>query len=159
VLAAVIGAGTLIVVAAGFAVAGQAGLFAAAALAATAALLTVRLRIPDPPPRPERRRPRAVIPNSEFAAYRQIESALRDARVSRRLFDHAARPLLQRLLAALLAERRGADLGKDPQAGPAAVGGDLWPWLDPASPASTDSAAPGIDAHTLARIIDRLEDL
>lgn len=79
--------------------------------------------------------------------------------MSRRLFDHAARPLLQRLLAALLADRRRVDMANDGRAARAALGDDLWPLLDPARPASNDSWEPGVSEQTLARIVDRLEDL
>ena len=143
---------------AGYAVGGQLGLFAAVALAAIAGLLAARLRIPaalrrSSPPR------RARDANAAFAAYRRIETALDQARMSRRVFDHTARPLLQRLLAALLADRRRVDMAKDIRAAREAVGDDLWPLLDPARPASGDSWTPGPSTQTLARIVDRLEDV
>ncbi|HCU97495.1 MAG TPA: hypothetical protein DHU96_34235 [Actinobacteria bacterium] len=150
-------AGT-IMLAAGYAVGGQLGLFAVVALAAVVGLLAARLRIPPPPSRPSPAR-HEQHPNAAFAAYRRIESALDQARMSRRLFDHAARPLLQRLLAALLADRRRVDMANDGRAARAALGDDLWPLLDPARPASNDSWEPGVSEQTLARIVDRLEDL
>jgi hypothetical protein len=143
---------------AGYAVGGQLGLFAAVALAAVAMLLAARLRIPAAPRRPSPPR-RARYANAAFAAYRRIETALDQARMSRRVFDHTARPLLQRLLAALLADRRRVDMAKDIRAAREAVGADLWPLLDPARPASDDSRTPGPSTQTLARIVDRLEDL
>jgi hypothetical protein len=133
-------------------------LAAAVALAAVAMLLAARLRIPAAPRRPSPPR-RARHANAAFAAYRRIESALDQARMSRRVFDHTARPLLQRLLAALLADRRRVDMAKDIRAAREAVGADLWPLLDPARPASGDSWTPGPSTQTLARIVDRLEDL
>jgi hypothetical protein len=143
---------------AGYAVGGQLGLFAAVALAAIAGLLATRLRIPAAPRRPSPPR-RARHANAAFAAYRRIESALDQARMSRRVFDHTARPLLQRLLAALLADRRRVDMAKDIRAAREAVGADLWPLVDPARPASGDSRTPGPSTQVLARIADRLEDL
>jgi hypothetical protein len=142
----------------GYAVFGQLGLFTVVALAAVAGLLAARFRIPAPPPRssPPRQGPHT---NAAFVAYRRIETALAQARMSRRLFDHMARPLLQRLLAALLADRRRVDMAKDIPAAREAVGADLWPLLDPARPASGDSWTPGPSAQTLARIADRLEEL
>lgn len=142
----------------GYAVFGQLGLFTVVALAAVAGLLAARFRIPAPPPRssPPRQGPHL---NAAFMAYRRIETALAQARMSRRLFDHTARPLLQRLLAALLADRRRVDMAKDIPAAREAVGADLWPLLDPARPASGDSWTPGPSTQTLARIADRLEDL
>jgi hypothetical protein len=157
-IAVMITLGTAITLAAGYAVGGQTGLLAAAALAAVAGLLAARLRIPapsrrPPPPPPEH------DDDAEFAAYRRIEGALGHARVSRRHFDRTARPLLQRLLAALLADRRRLDMGKDTGAAREALGEDLWPLLDPERPASEDSRPPGVSQQTLARIVDRLEDL
>ncbi len=147
-----------VMLAAGYAVGGQTGLLAAAALAAVAGLLAARLRIParqhrPPPP------PAGHDEDAEFVAYRRIESALGQARVSRRHYDHAARPLLQRLLAALLADRRHLDISMDTVSAREALGDDLWPLLDPARPASNDSRPPGVSEQTLARIVDRLEDL
>jgi hypothetical protein len=142
----------------GYAAGGQLGLFAVVALAAVAALLAARLRIPAPPPRPSPPR-QAQHMHAAFVAYRRIVSALDQGCTSRRLFDLTARPLLQRLLAALLADRRRVDMAKDNRAAREAIGGDLWPLLDPARPASGDSWTPGPSTQTLARIVDRMEDL
>ena len=67
--------------------------------------------------------------------------------------------MLQRLLAALLADRHHVDIGKDPRPAREQVGDDLWPFLDPARQASGDSRAPGVSLETLTKIVDRLEDL
>jgi hypothetical protein len=150
--------GAAVMLGAGYAAGGQAGLLALVALGAVAALLTARLRIPPPlraprPPRPEQ------LTGGEFTAYRRIQSALAMAQSSQRLFDYTARPLLQRLLTALLADRRRLDLTRDARAAREAVGDDLWPLIDPARPASADSSPPGVSEQTITRIIDRLEDL
>ncbi len=156
--AAALALGAVIVLAAGYAAAGQVGLLAAAAAAAVAALLAARLRIPSPRPRPAPSRQARVL-NPEFRGYRHIEVALGEGRASARHFDLVTRPLLQRLLAALLAERRHLTISQDPGAAREAVGGDLWPFLDPGRPASGDSRAPGVSPETLTKIVDRLEDL
>jgi hypothetical protein len=158
VSAVVLALSAAIMLAAGYVVGGQTGLLAVVALATVAALLTARLRIPAPARRPPSPQPEQD-PGGEFAAYRRIENALGQAQVSRRHFDHAARPLLQRLLAVLLADRRRVDIAKDTGAARAALGDDLWPLLDPARPVSEDSRPPGISEQTIARIADRLEDL
>ncbi len=150
--------GAVIVLAAGYAVGGQAGLFALVALAAVIAVLAARLRIPPSPPPPSAQR-EAPPREPGFRGYRRIENALADARVSRRQFDLVTRPLLQRLLAALFADRRRADITKDIHAAREAVGEDLWPLLDPACPASADSSEPGVGVETLARVVDRMEEL
>jgi hypothetical protein len=148
----------VVLLAAGYAVGGQLGLFAVVALACVAGLLAARLRIPAPVSRPSPARREQHL-NAAFAVYRRIETALDQGRMSRRLFDHTARPLLYRLLAALLADRRRLDITRDIRAAREAVGEDLWPLLDPARPASGDSRAPGPSGQTLTQIVDRLEDL
>jgi len=157
VIGAVISLGAAIMLVAGYAIGGQAGLLAVVALGAAAVLLTARLRIPPPsrqlPPRPEQQT------GPRFPAYRRIESALGQAQISRRHFDYSTRPMLQRLLAARLADRRRLDLTRDTRAAREALGDGLWPLLDPARPASSDSQPPGVSEQTIARIVDRLEDL
>jgi hypothetical protein len=154
--AVVISVGAAIVLVAGYAVGGPAGLFVLVALAAVAGLLVARLRIAPPIPRP---RPRRADPDRAFASYQRIETAVSLAQASQRFFDHGLRPLLQRLLAVLLADRRRLDISKDPGAARAAVGDDLWPLLDPARPASNNTREPGVSEQTLARLADRLEEL
>jgi len=148
-----------VMLAAGYAIGGQTGLLAVVALATTVALLAARLRIPAPPPRPPAPRQEQQQPGAGFAAYRHIEAALGQAQASRRHFDHTARPLLQRLLAVLLADRRRVDIASNPGAAREALGDELWPLLDPARPTSEDSRGPGVSEQTIARIVDRLEDL
>jgi len=150
--------GAAVMLGAGYAAGGQVGLLAVVALGAAAALLTTRLRIPLSPREPRPPRPEQPA-GGEFTAYRRIQSSLALAQSSQRLFDYTARPLLQRLLAALLADRRRLDLTRDDRAAREAVGDELWPLIDPARPASSDSRPPGVSEQTIARIVDRLEDL
>jgi hypothetical protein len=79
-------------------------------------------------------------------------------------YDNGLRLTLQHLLAARLAERHGVSLARDPaRARQLLLRGErddgLWYWLDPARPAVTDSAQPGIPARTLTRLINQLEKL
>jgi hypothetical protein len=76
------------------------------------------------------------------------------------------RPILEHLLAARLAERHGINLYQDPAAARKAfcrTRGDaaLWRWIDPAEAAleGRDRQGHGIPRRTLARLIDRLEQL
>jgi hypothetical protein len=91
-------------------------------------------------------------------------AGLSDGVRSMAAYDNGLRPTLQRLLAARLAERHGISLTLDPDlARQMLLRGErddgLWYWLDPARPASTESAQPGIPARTLTRLINRLEKL
>jgi hypothetical protein len=65
------------------------------------------------------------------------------------------RPQLQRLFAARLAEEYGTDLYRAPARASELIGPDLWPWLDPTSPAPH----PSIPEPTLRALLTRLESL
>ncbi len=149
--------------AAGAVAAGPGGLFVAGCVLAALGLVITRVGVPPAAPMPSRgaRRAHGVAGDGArpFAAYRRIREALGWAGVSARHYDLATRPVLQRLLAARLAERHGIDPVRSPDRARALVGADLWPLLDPARPASADSGAPGIDMATLHRLVDRLEEL
>ena len=143
----------------GWLLAGSLGAFWVPALAAAAALLLLRLELPAPRRRPRLQRPGRRFDNREFPAYRRIEEALMWSRVSARHFDHAALPLLSRIAATQLAERRGIDPSTDPAAARAALGDHAWELVDPNRPISADTNAPGVSRAAMARLTDRLEQL
>jgi len=143
----------------GWLVAGSLGAFWVPALAAAAAVLLLRLELPAPRRRRRRHRPTRRFDNRDFPAYRRIEESLMWSRVSARHFDHAALPLLSRIAATQLVERRGIDLAGDPVAARAALGDDVWELVDPNRPISTDTSAPGVSRAAVARLTDRLESL
>jgi hypothetical protein len=101
----------------------------------------------------------AAVRPSDFPAYAKISSDLSWAPVSQWHYDHGLRPLLSRLFESVLAERHRVDLSADPERARSVVGDDVWPLIDPSWPPSFDSKAPGTDLRTLARIVDRLEQL
>jgi len=116
-------------------------------------------RVPAAPP-VQRRVPRAVpVGNGPYRSFRRVDDRLSWAHVSHRHYDVVTRPLLQRLMASRLAERHGIDVHRSPEAAQRAVGEDVWPWLDPSRPASSSSQPPGVDAATLARLVERIEAL
>ena len=96
---------------------------------------------------------------TDFPTYAKISSDLGWALVSQWHYDHGIRPLLARLLQSVLAERHRVDAVADPARARRLVGDEIWPLVDPARPPSFDSQAPGADLRTLARIVDRLEQL
>jgi hypothetical protein len=143
VAAAVIG--TAAALGAGYSVAGPTGLVDAAALAALGVLVLARgtIRAEEPAPvrlRRNRRQPgrRPAVRAADFPAYASIVSDLEWARMSRRHYEHAMRPMLARLAASLGRPQAVADLGPGP--------GNA---LDP--------DGPGADLATLERIVARLE--
>jgi hypothetical protein len=123
---------------AGYAAGGQAGLTDAAAVAAVGVLIVARatLRGGKPGPvRPGQAEPAPAVSTEDFPAYRSIASDLEWGRLSWRHYQHAVRPLLTRLAAAL-GRRVPADL----------------------PPRSADADGPGPDLATLDRMIAELEE-
>ena len=141
---------------AAYAVAGAHGLAVAGTVLAVAALLAARLAIVPAAPHPTGRRKRQApgVSAENFPAFRQIVADLGWAGASRRHYDHVTRPVFTRLVGTALADR-----GLTQEAAEARAGSDLWPLMDPSAPLSNDSQAPGVDAATLGRIVDRLERL
>jgi hypothetical protein len=141
---------------AAYAVAGARGLAVAGTVLALAVLLAARLAlVPAAPHRPGRRkRPAPGVSAEDFPAFRQIVADLGWAGASRRHYDHVTRPVFTRL-----AGTAQADRGISQEAAEARAGSDLWPLMDPSAPLSNNSEAPGVDAATLGRIVDRLERL
>ena len=137
--------GTAGALGAGYAAAGPTGLVDAAALAALGVLVLARgtIRGEEPVPvrlRDNRRHPRRrlAVRAADFPAYASIVSDLEWAQMSRRHYEHAMRPRLARLAAALGRPQAVADLGPGPQN-------------------SLDPDGPGADLATLGRIVARLE--
>jgi hypothetical protein len=141
---------------AAYAVAGARGLAVAGTVLAIAVLLAARLAlVPAAPHRPGRRkRPAPGVSAEDFPAFRQIVADLGWAGASRRHYDHVTRPVFTRLAGTALADR-----GITQEAAQARAGADLWPLMDASAPLSNNSEAPGVDAATLGRIVDRLERL
>ncbi len=139
--------------------AGAAGLLVAVSAIAAGTVLVIAFAVPGEPARRARRRPAPPVDNAPFHAFRQIAEQLSWAAVSHRHYDAVTRPLFTRLAAARLADRYRIDLYADPAAARDVVGEDVWPWLDPVRDPSRDSQPPGVDRHTLTRIIERLESL
>jgi hypothetical protein len=108
-----------------------------------------------------RRRParQSVVQTSDFPTYTKISSDLSWAPVSEWHYDHGIRPLFGRLVVSALAEHHRVDAVADPERARHLVGDEIWPLVDPSRPPSFDSRSPGADLRTLARIVDRLEQI
>ena len=142
VAAAAIGIGAALV--AGYAAASAAGLIDVAALATLGVLIVARggVRGQKPPAvrdKRQRRDPgrRPAIRAADFPAYTAVASDVEWARVSRRHYEHALRPRLARLAAALGQE-------------------DAVVITSLTGPADADG--PGVDLATLERIVTQLEE-
>jgi hypothetical protein len=99
-----------------------------------------------------------------FTGYWRKRAGLVDGTKSMTGYDAELRGTLQHLLAARLAERHGVSLDEDPAAArrllcPRPRDDGLWYWIDPARPPTTTGTRPGIPPRTLARLINRLEQL
>jgi hypothetical protein len=106
-----------------------------------------------------RRAPAPPVQPGDFPSYSKISSDLGWAPVSQWHYDHGVRPLLARLVTSALFEHHRVDVATDPARARHLVGDEIWPLVDPFRPPSLDSKAPGADLRTLARIVDRLEQL
>jgi hypothetical protein len=171
-------AGVVIVVAAaaGYLLAGWAGLSVAVTAGAAAAIAVLRYLLPTLTPdaaRKAREKPQARL----LSGYSHRRFVVHNAIASRGFYQSELRPVLEHLLAARLAERHGVHLYQDPDAARRLLcrrprDADLWPWIEPVpeSPEAPEGARPqtrapkastepGIPRRTLARLIDRLERL
>jgi hypothetical protein len=132
--------GTAAALAAGYAAAGATGLIDVAALASLGVLIVARGAVRGQKPRSvrpkeQRRDPgrRPAVRAADFPAYASMASDVEWARMSQRHYEHALRPRLARLAAAL--GKSGA--------------------IDITGPADPDG--PGPDLATLERIVTHLE--
>lgn len=145
----------------GYTLAGALGVLIVATILAVLALLRVRgLAGPGAPDGFAARRGRsAAVEAADFPAYRKIAADVGWASFSRRHYDYVVRPLLIRVLTAVLAERHRIDLTTQPERARRLVGEDLWPLVDPGARRSEDSHAPGVSLAAITRVVDRLEEL
>ena len=152
---------------AGYAMAGWAGLSVVAV--ATAAIAMAVLRALLPRLTPDQAKKATEKPTARtLSGYSHRGFLVQTAISSRGFYDGELRPLLEHLLAARLAERHGVNLYADPEAARRLLcrhlrDADLWPWIDPVTRPKTVARAAseqrGIPRRTLARLIDRLEQL
>jgi hypothetical protein len=157
----------LVAAAAGYLVAGWAGLSVAVTAAAATAMVVLRYLLPTLTPETARKAREKPQPRL-LSGYSHRRFVVRSSIASRGFYQGELRPVLEHLLAARLAERHGVHLYQDPDAARRLLcrrprDADLWPWIDPASrpetPTPKAGTGPGIPRRTLARLIDRLEKL
>ncbi len=102
-----------------------------------------------------------------IAGYAQRRFLVASSVTNRAFYESDLRPVLEHLLAARLAEHHGVNLYTDPARARAVFchsRGDeiLWSWVDPAQAPQAldrDMQAHGIPRRTLARLVNRLEQL
>jgi hypothetical protein len=162
-------AGVLVAAAAvaGYVMASWAGLSVVVIAAGAIALLVLRALLPQLTPdqaKTAREKPTA----RPLTGYSHRRFVVRTAADNLAFYNSELRPVLEHLLAARLAERHGVNLYQNPATArgllcrsPRDAG--LWAWIDPAtrpreSPRGHSEQA-GIPRRTLARLIDRLEQL
>jgi hypothetical protein len=149
---------------AGYAAAGLPGTAVVMTCAAVISLVVLRALHPAPAAHQDGRlADNEAIPVT-FTGYWRKRAGLVDGTHSMIAYDAELRGTLQRLLAARLAERHGISLQDDPGAArrllcPTPRDDRLWYWVDPARPPATREKQSGIPPRTLARLIDRLEQL
>ena len=151
---------------AGGALAGWAGVATVAIATAVLSMVVLRGLLPQSAAQSVRRAKdkRGTRP---IAGYAQRKFVVASSTDSRAFYEADLRPVLEHLLAARLAERHGINLYQDPAdarrvfcrgRGDAA----LWSWVDPAQAPEgpeRDMQTHGIPRRTLARLVNRLEQL
>jgi hypothetical protein len=148
---------------AGAAVAGWPGAVTVAVAAAVGALVVLR----GLAPRAAQQSVRMAREKQEarpISGYTQRKFVVASGLSNHAFYQTDLRPVLEHLLAARLAERHGINLYTEPDAARTVfcrTRGDvaLWHWIDPADSESRDGQGHGIPRRTLARLIDRLEQL
>jgi hypothetical protein len=160
---------TVVAAVAAYAAAGLPGAALAVTCAAVVALVVIRFLAPREDGAADAGLPAETeaIP-ATFYGYWRKRAGLIDGTRSMAVYDAELRGTLQHLLAARLAERHGISLHEDPEAArrllcPGRRDERLWYWIDPARPSAASSRAgprqSGIPPRTLARLIDRMEQL
>jgi hypothetical protein len=167
---AVAAALVLVLAAAGYLMAGWAGLSVVAAGTAATTVAVLRVLLPQAAP-DQARKAREKAKARVLSGYSHRRFVVRTATTSLGFYQGELRPVLEHLLAARLAERHGVNLYSDPEMARGLLcrsprDADLWPWIEPgqktAGPETSrrDGAERrGIPRRTLARLIDRLEKL
>jgi hypothetical protein len=149
-------------------VAGWPGLAVVATVAAALTLAVLRGLAPRPALQTTRKaRESDSSTMRSVTGFSQQRFVVASGIASRAFYEADLRPALEHLLAARLAERHGLNLYTDPAAAKRAFVRSardeaLWPWIDPAHVRREDSPgnhASGIPRRTLARLIDKLEQL
>jgi hypothetical protein len=148
----------------GYAAAGLAGTALIVTCAAVASLVVLRALTPAPAAHRDGSVAGTEAIPVTFTGYWRKRAGLVDGTKSMNAYDSELRGTLQRLLAARLAERHGISLSDDPDRArrllcPTPRDQRLWYWVDPARPPATPGKESGIPPRTLARLIDRLEQL
>ena len=155
---------------AGYLMAGWAGLSVVVIATAAIALLVLRALLPQLTP-DQAKKAREKPTARTLSGYSHRRFVVRTATSSLGFYNSELRPVLEHLLAARLAERHGVNLYQDPAAARGLLcrsprDASLWAWIDPdpkttgpKEPARGNSEQSGIPRRTLARLIDRLEQL
>jgi hypothetical protein len=148
------------------AVAGWPGVATVAIAAAALSIVVLRGLAPRSAAQAVRRARDKQVARS-ITGYAQRRFMVSSSLATRTFYEYNLRPVLEHLLAARLAAQHGINLYTDPAAARAVFcrsRGDeaLWYWVDPAQalPSSErDMQTRGIPRRTLARLVNRLEQL
>lgn len=123
-------------------------------------LIALRAALPSRTERPvTEQRGQRPGRSASYPSLSRIETAVSTAPTSARGYDIGLRPLVWRLALARTITRHGVDEHRAEQLIRDAVGEELWPWLRPAWPPSSETREGGIDHVTLRTLVRRLEEL
>ena len=138
---------------------GLSGLLAAAIAAAVLGLVLLRMSMTDLRRTRWRKPADQPGPDALQRSFGQVLNDLAWSGHSMREFDRTLRPRLARILGVRLVDNHGVRLDRDPLRAQELVGAECWRLLDPARAKVLDWDAPGVDLHTVRRVVDRLEAL
>jgi hypothetical protein len=143
---------------AAYLVAGAGGLAVVTVIAVAAALVAMRSLLPQH--KPETARTLRDKPAAQtISGYSRRRFVVRNASGASAFYESELRPVLEHILAARLAERHDTNLYADPETGRETLGDQLWYWIDPGLAGERRKRDRGIPPRTLARLINRLEDI
>jgi len=154
---------------AGYAMAGAAGAAVVLLVAALVVLVALRALVPDDAagsaadPRHPRQRPQpGTVP--AMTGYWKQRHSVAGGTTQLNSYETGLRRTLEHLLAARLADRHGINLYEEPAAARRVFcrsehDARLWSWISPEREPGPDADRSGIPRRTLARILDRLEQL
>jgi len=154
---------------AGYALAGVAGAALVLLIAAVVALVALRVLVPGDAAdgaagagHPDQRPQPGTGP--AMTGYWAQRHSVVGGTTQRHSYETGLRRTLERLLAARLSERHGINLYEDPAAARRVFcrgerDAQLWSWIAPEREPDPDARGSGIPRRTLARLLDRLEQL
>lgn len=156
---AIAGVAFVAIAAAAYTMAGAPGLAIVSVVAAAIGVAAARGLLPPRDPDAARTfKDKPVAPS--ISGYSRRRWTVAHSRDAGQTYEHELRPVLEHILAARLAEKHGVNLYHEPARARELVNDQaIWYWIDPEQAQARQQRTAGIPLRTLARLIQRLEQL